>query len=99
MLTAKDAEEDLVRGLQLGAPVELTESGFRLSRSLARFLGRVYRRSGLVERLQGYDLEMYGRTIDAHIKNLRRKLGDEARSPRQVLAAHGRGYSFAEDQR
>jgi DNA-binding response OmpR family regulator len=155
MLTAKDAEEDLVRGLQLGAddyltkpfspreltarvrallrraradavpqadlleraggrlsidsprrrvtldgePVDLTESEFRLLQALARFPGRVYTRSELVERLQGMEFEPYERTIDAHIKNLRRKLGDDARAPRLVLTVYGRGYSFAEDQR
>jgi two-component system response regulator RegX3 len=155
MLTARDAEEDLVHGLQLGADdyitkpfspreltarvrallrrarpdeipqadvleraggrlvvdsarrrvtldgelVELTESEFRLLQSLARFPGRVYTRSELVERLQGMEFEPYERTIDAHIKNLRRKLGDDARAPRLVLTVYGRGYAFAEDQR
>jgi DNA-binding response OmpR family regulator len=155
MLTAKDSEEDLVRGLQLGAddyvtkpfspreltarvrallrrahadavpqadlleraggrlvidsarrrvtldgePVELTESEFRLLQALARFPGRVYTRPELVARLQGMEFEPYERTIDAHIKNVRRKLGDDARAPRILLTVYGRGYAFAEDQR
>jgi two-component system response regulator RegX3 len=82
-----------------GELVELTESEFRLLQSLARFPGRVYTRSELVERLQGMEFEPYERTIDAHIKNLRRKLGDDARAPRLVLTVYGRGYAFAEDQR
>ena len=45
------------------------------------------------------EFEPYERTIDAHIKNLRRKLGDDARSPRLVLTVYGRGYAFAEEQR
>ena len=79
--------------------VELTESEFRLLQTLARFPGRVYTRSELVERLQGMEFEPYERTIDAHIKNLRRKLGDDARAPRLVLTVYGRGYAFAEEQR
>jgi DNA-binding response OmpR family regulator len=79
------------------AVVDLTESEFRLLQTLARFPGRVYTRSELVERLQGMEFEPYERTIDAHIKNLRRKLGDDARSPRLVLTVYGRGYAFAEE--
>jgi DNA-binding response OmpR family regulator len=82
-----------------GELVDLTESEFRLLQALARFPGRVYTRSELVERLQGMEFEPYERTIDAHIKNLRRKLGDDARAPRLVLTVYGRGYAFAEDQR
>lgn len=155
MLTARDAEEDLVKGLELGAddyltkpfspreltarvrallrrarsdetpqadvleraggrlvidtarrrvtldatPVELTESEFRLLQTLARFPGRVYTRFELVEKVQGYEYEGYERTIDAHVKNLRHKLGEDARRPELVLTVYGRGYCFAEDQK
>ena len=81
------------------SPWSSRESEFRLLQSLARFPGRVYTRAELVERLQGMEFEPYERTIDAHIKNLRRKLGDDARAPRLVLTVYGRGYAFAEDQR
>jgi DNA-binding response OmpR family regulator len=80
-------------------PVELTESEFRLLQTLARFPGRVYTRFELIDKVQGYQFEGYERTIDAHIKNLRRKLGDDARSPRLIITVYGRGYAFAEDQR
>ena len=155
MLTARDAEEDLVRGLQLGADdyvtkpfspreltarvrallrraqaehepqadvleraggrlvidgarrrvtlddagVDLTESEFRLLRTLARFPGRVYSRFELIDKVQGYDFAGYERTIDAHVKNLRRKLGEDARAPHLVRTVYGRGYAFAEDVR
>jgi DNA-binding response OmpR family regulator len=155
MLTARDAEEDLVKGLELGAddyltkpfspreltarvrallrrarsdetpqadvleraggrlvmdtarrrvtldatPVELTESEFRLLQTLARFPGRVYTRFELVEKVQGYEYEGYERTIDAHVKNLRHKLGEDARRPELVLTVYGRGYCFAEDRK
>ncbi|MCX6374347.1 MAG: response regulator transcription factor [Actinobacteria bacterium] len=155
MLTAKDGEEDLVTGLQLGAddyltkpfsprvltarvrallrrarsderpqadvleraggrlvvdsarrratldgaPVDLTESEFRLLQTLARFPGRVYTRFELVDKVQGYQYEAYERTIDAHVKNLRHKLGEDARDPRLILTVYGRGYAFAEEQK
>jgi two-component system, OmpR family, response regulator RegX3 len=82
-----------------GRSVDLTESEFNLLRTLARFPGRVYTRYELIEKVQGYQFEGYERTIDAHVKNLRRKLGEDARAPRMVQTVFGRGYAFAEDER
>ncbi len=82
-----------------GRPVELTESEFRLLQTLARFPGRVYTRYELIEKVQGYEFEGYERTIDAHVKNLRRKLGEDARAPRMIQTVFGRGYAFSEDAR
>jgi two-component system, OmpR family, response regulator RegX3 len=79
--------------------IELTESEFRLLRTLARFPGPVYTRMELIDKVQGYEYEGYERTIDAHVKNSRRKLGEEARSPRLIEAVHGCGYTFAEVER
>ena len=81
-----------------GAALELTESEFRLLRTLARFPGRVYTRMELIDKVQGYQYEGYERTIDAHVKNLRRKLGEDARKPRLIQTVYGRGYTFAEDE-
>jgi DNA-binding response OmpR family regulator len=75
-------------------PVELTASEFRLLVALARHPGRVYSRPQLVERLQGHDFPGYERTIDAHVKNVRRKLGDDPRDPRYVITVHGVGYKL-----
>lgn len=77
-----------------GRPVELTRSEFDLLHALASRPGRVYSRYELVTRVQGYDFEGYERTIDAHVKNLRRKLGDDPRSPRYVVTVTGVGYKF-----
>jgi two-component system, OmpR family, response regulator RegX3 len=82
-----------------GAILDLTESEFRLLRTLARFPGRVYTRAELTEKVQGYEFEGYERTIDAHVKNLRHKLGEDARAPHLILTVYGRGYTFAEDER
>ena len=77
-----------------GAAVELTRSEFDLLHALASRPGRVYSRYELITKVQGYDYEGYERTIDAHVKNLRRKLGDDPRHPRYVLTVMGVGYKF-----
>ncbi len=77
-----------------GRPVDLTRSEFDLLLALASRPGRVFSRYELVTRVQGYDYEGYERTIDAHVKNLRRKLGDDPKSPRYVHTVVGVGYKF-----
>jgi DNA-binding response OmpR family regulator len=101
LLILHDLEIDLA-GHQVrraGQPLELTPTEFNLLVALAEQPGRVFTRLQLLEASQGEAYEGYERTIDAHIKNLRRKLGDDARAPRLVLTVYGRGYAFAEDQR
>ena len=85
------------RALFDGADLPLTESEFRLLVTLARFPGRAYTRFELINKVQGYDYEGYERTIDAHVKNLRRKLGEDARKPALIETVYGRGYRFMED--
>jgi two-component system, OmpR family, response regulator RegX3 len=77
-----------------GARVGLTRSEFDLLLALASRPGRVFSRYELVTRVQGYDFEGYERTIDAHVKNLRRKLGDDPRAPRYVVTVTGVGYKM-----
>ena len=75
-----------------GQPVDLTPSEFKLLAALATYPGRVYSRFELINRVQGTDFEGYERTIDAHIKNLRRKIEDDPTNPRYVQTVHGVGY-------
>lgn len=77
-----------------GQAVVLTRSEFDLLAALAAHPGRVMSRYELVTKVQGYDYEGYERTIDAHVKNLRRKLGDDPREPRFVVTVPGVGYKF-----
>ena len=77
-----------------GHPVALTRSEFDLLLTLASRPGRVWSRYELVTRVQGYDYDGYERTIDAHVKNLRRKLGDDPRRPRLVATVAGVGYKL-----
>jgi DNA-binding response OmpR family regulator len=146
MLTARSAEEDRIRGLQLGADdyvtkpfsprelvlrvqailrrgspaaapgpasygggelvidepkrlatvrgtaVELTPTEWGLLVALASVPGRVYSRLELINRVRGYEFEGYERTVDSHVKNLRRKIEHDQGSPRIIQTVLGGGY-------
>ncbi len=77
-----------------GRSVTLTRSEFDLLATLASRPGRVWSRYELVTRVQGYDYDGYERTINAHVKNLRRKLGDDPRRPHFVATVAGIGYKL-----
>ncbi|MEX2556089.1 MAG: response regulator transcription factor [Actinomycetota bacterium] len=74
--------------------VSLTRSEFDLLTALASRPARVFSRYELVTRVQGYDYEGYERAIDVHVKNLRRKLGEDPHHPRTILTVTGVGYKF-----
>jgi DNA-binding response OmpR family regulator len=76
--------------------VELTPTEFSLLLTLARQPGRVFTRSQLLDAVHGVAIESYERAIDAHVKNIRRKLEPDPRAPRYVQTVHGVGYRFAD---
>jgi DNA-binding response OmpR family regulator len=78
-----------------GEPVELTPNEYKLLQTLARYPGRAYSRFELINHVQGYEYEGYERTIDAHVKNLRKKIEDDPRQPRYVETVYGVGYRLA----
>lgn len=78
-----------------GDVLDLTPTEFKLLEVLARTPERVYSRFQLMENTQGYAFYGYERTIDAHIRNLRRKLEPDSRNPQYVLTVYGVGYKFA----
>jgi DNA-binding response OmpR family regulator len=146
MLTARSAEEDRIRGLELGADdyvtkpfsprelvlrvqailrrgapaaaqgitsfgggelvidepqrqakvrgeaVSLTPTEWGVLVALATVPGRVYSRFELINRVRGYEFEGYERTVDSHVKNLRRKVEDDPGNPRIVQTVLGGGY-------
>ncbi len=146
MLTAKTAEEDRIRGLELGADdyvtkpfsprelvlrvqailrrggpaaeqgvtgfgqdelvidepqrqvtvrgqaVSLTPTEWGVLTALATVPGRVYSRFELINRVRGYEFEGYERTVDSHVKNLRRKIESDPAQPRIVQTVLGGGY-------
>jgi DNA-binding response OmpR family regulator len=147
MLTAKAAEEDRVRGLELGAddyvtkpfsprelvlrvqailrrggpaaapggaasygagalvideprravtvrgiPAQLTPTEWGVLVTLATVPGRVYTRFELINKVRGYEFEGYERTVDSHVKNLRRKIEEDPGSPGIIVTVLGGGY-------
>jgi DNA-binding response OmpR family regulator len=75
---------------------ELTPSEFELLSVLARQPGRVFTRLQLLDALHGVAFESYERAIDAHIKNIRRKIEPDPRQPRYIFTVYGVGYKFAD---
>jgi DNA-binding response OmpR family regulator len=76
--------------------VDLTPTEFQLLLTLAREPGRVFTRAQLLDAVHGVAFESYERAIDAHVKNIRRKLEPDPAVPRFVLTVYGVGYRFAE---
>jgi len=98
-IVAGDVEIDLkTRELTVaGRNVELTPTEFDLLAYLARHPGQVFTRLQLLREVQGYTYDSFARTIDTHVKNLRRKIEEDPKSPRYILTVHGVGYRFARE--
>jgi two-component system alkaline phosphatase synthesis response regulator PhoP len=79
-----------------GDEVELTATEFDLLVTLARQPGRIYTRAQLLDAVHGVSFESYERSVDAHIKNLRRKLEPDPGRPSLILTVYGVGYKFAD---
>ena len=74
--------------------IDLTPTEFALLLTLARQPGRIFTRSQLLDAIHGVAFESYERAIDAHIKNIRRKIEPDPREPMFVLTVYGVGYKF-----
>ncbi len=76
--------------------IDLTPTEFKILEMLSKNAGRVFSRSKIVEQIQGYEFEGYERTIDVHVKNLRRKLSEYSQDKNLIVTVHGLGYKFME---
>ncbi|HEU5324849.1 MAG TPA: response regulator transcription factor [Candidatus Limnocylindria bacterium] len=85
-----------MRVTRAGEPVELTATEFALLAAMARQPGRVFTRSQLLDAVHGEAFEAYERAIDAHVKNIRRKVEPDPRQPRYLLTVYGVGYRLAD---
>lgn len=79
-----------------GRSIALTSTEFELLATMMRQPGRVFTRGQLLDAIRGEQVESFERAIDAHIKNLRRKLEPDPREPRYVLTVYGVGYKFTD---
>lgn len=77
-----------------GALVPMTTTEFRLFLGLAEKPHLVFSRLQLINIVQGYDFEGFERVVDAHIKNIRQKLGDNPKEPAYIQTVYGAGYKF-----
>lgn len=84
-------------GTLAGRPLDLTPTEFDLLVVFLQNPGRAFSRLELLDRVQGDAYEGYERTIDAHVKNLRAKLGDDPRKPRFIQTVFGVGYKLGAD--
>jgi len=98
MLLARDLTLDVprMRVLRGTQPIDLTATEFALLAAMARQPGRVFTRAQLLDAIHGVAFESFERAIDAHVKNIRRKLEPEPRSPRYLLTVYGVGYRLAD---
>ena len=78
-----------------GRETSLTSTEFKVLLALAASPHRVFTRSELVEKALGYQFEGYERSVDAHIKNIRRKLDDDPQNPTFIHTVYGVGYRFS----
>jgi two-component system alkaline phosphatase synthesis response regulator PhoP len=79
-----------------GESIELTATEFDLLAVLAREPGRPFTRAQLLELVYDVSYVGFDRTVDAHIKNLRRKIEPEPQNPQYILTIYGVGYKFTE---
>ena len=103
------------KGIIRAADLEIDEAGFRVTRNgvlldltrlefiilsaLAQRPGQTFSRAQLLDKLFGITYAGIDRSIDAHIKNLRKKLGDDPQDPHYILTVYGVGYKFTEEGR
>jgi DNA-binding response OmpR family regulator len=98
LLRTGDLVVDLAR-MQVtvdGRAAELTATELQLLAAMVRAPGRVFTRGQLLDSIHGVAFEAYERAIDAHVKNIRRKIEADPRRPRYVLTVYGVGYKAAE---
>lgn len=80
-----------------GIPIHLTRFEFILLSALVQQPGQVFSRAQLLDKLHGISATGYDRSVDAHIKNIRRKIEADPTKPRYILTVYGIGYRFNDE--
>ena len=86
------ADEETRRAHVSGRPLELTRVEFDLLVSLLESPGRVFTRAQLIDRVWGDGFAISDRTVDSHVKSLRRKVGEVGGDPGLIETVRGVGY-------
>jgi two-component system alkaline phosphatase synthesis response regulator PhoP len=96
VISAAEISMDLMQRMAFVSeqPLDLTAMEFDLLALLVEYPGQVFSRLQLLDRVQGAAYEGYERTIDVHVKNLRKKLGDDPQNPHYIETVRGVGYRF-----
>jgi DNA-binding response OmpR family regulator len=76
--------------------IDLTPNEFELLKVMAESPGRVFSRMQLLDKVQGDAYEGYERTIDSHIKNIRKKIELDPEHPQYIITVYGVGYKMEE---
>ena len=99
MIRTGDLEIDLEghRVNRGGEPIQLSRLEFNLLTVLAQHPGQTFSRAQLLSRLHGVAYDGYDRSVDAHVKNLRRKLEPDPSNPVYVETVYGIGYRFTDE--
>ena len=79
-----------------GKAIHLTRIEFNILEILAQHPGQIFSRAQLLENLHGVAYVGYDRSIDAHVKNLRRKIEEDPANPKYILTVYAVGYKFSE---
>lgn len=87
-----DIEKMIVK--KQGHPIILTSNEFKILIALLTNPGQIFSRNQLVNKAFGIDYDVFDRTIDTHIKNLRQKIEDDSKKPIYILSVYGMGYKF-----
>jgi two-component system alkaline phosphatase synthesis response regulator PhoP len=90
-----DSQEHEVR--LRGDALQLTPTEFRILEVLAGSPGRTFTRTQLLDQAKGDELEVFDRTLDRHIANLRHKIEEDAAKPKFILTVFGVGYKMAKN--
>ncbi|MGV8980614.1 response regulator transcription factor [Clostridium sp.] len=80
-----------------GEEIYLTPNEFDIVHILSSNEGKIFTREKLIERIMGIDFQGFDRTIDVHIKNIRKKIEEDTRNPKYILTVTKIGYKFGGD--
>ncbi len=99
VLHADDLQIDIDghRAFLADEPIDLTRNEFKLLSVLAQHPGQTFSRAQLLENLHGVAYDGYDRSIDSHIKNIRRKIEPDLAEPKYILTVYGIGYRFTDE--